>query len=152
VEESAMQIDLGVIERLRSAIGRDIDDAAAALWPGLALPPVEEPIRYVHLTGLQRFVLSGVWVFCRDRHVALFHADVAQNALAFTLDDLSAALGPAQEFESAAGKLFRNHVRPAAGLAVTAENGVPRYIEVFSPRSIDAYQADFGRPVIKPRR
>jgi len=122
------------------------DEVRRRLAPG---GEVRHDVSYEGLEHLTEIYNPSVFpgrVYVRDGAVQLVYIPSGAALENVSMDDLEAQLGgEGVPLRSRAGKVFGHYVHADKGVAYSANEEEVAFIEVFPPRSHDAYLADIYR-------
>jgi hypothetical protein len=106
-------------------------------------------LRYEGLEHVTQYYNPRVFpgrVYVRDGRVQMVYVPSGPALKGLTTDQLEKQLGgKATELRSRAGKSSVQTVRPQEGVAYSSEGDEVQFVEVFSPRTLDAYKSDIYR-------
>ena len=110
---------------------------------------VREDVSYEGLENVTELYNPAAFpgrVFVRDGRVQMIYLPRDGGLDDLTPADLESQLDSSYvELRSRAGKRFRHRVHPDLGVAYSASGDAIAFVEIFSPRSIQAYQAEIYR-------
>jgi hypothetical protein len=106
-------------------------------------------VRYEGLEGLSQYYNPDVFparVYVRAARVQMVYVPSGPALRDVTREELEAQIGSEPTpLRSRAGKEYVHYAHPEQGVAYSSEGDEVRFVEVFPPRSLDAYRAEIYR-------
>lgn len=106
-------------------------------------------VSYEGLEGLSQYYNPAVFggrVYVGSERVEIVYVPSGPALAGITRGELEKSAGTQPTIlRSRAGKEYVHYVHPEQGIAYSSEGDRVRFVEVFRPRSLDAYQAEIYR-------
>lgn len=135
------------LEACREVLGLQPQELLARL--DLANAEVREGLRYEGMSGLTMYYNPERFagrIYVREGKVAIVYVPSGEELRKTSPVELARQLhGKPADLRSRAGKEFTHHVYAEQGVAFSDDDEAIRFVEVFPPRSLDAYKREIYR-------